>query len=576
MSKNAIQLVIQAAENGNRRDVPGNWTPKSTLSEVMETMQSEIQGVSLENATLRYLQKTVPQEIWFKTTLDDLGLRNGGRALLILRLGTPGTIVSSVKDPPKNDPLETAIQNLLNNNFDVDTKACIKTLLKIIDNVLQQPDNQDVRSIRMANPAFRDKVIDRKGGGKKTGLFQIYCKCLLLARSTHFSSYQKVEVLIACGFRLTEKPPPLLSQIDTGVECLVLAQENEDIQHLVKARRLLVTKAIQDLGMSSDDLPKFKNSPRLTEARDHALGRGPTGVASSSGEFDPYRGHRFDAKSAAVGKNLGPDGDYVSPTEQQLQALQTQQKQLESSMHRPLVDRGIVASLPSNTPSAVTMTSNVAPTVVGPSDGTLLANQFKKREEERRQREEGGFTTKAMRDLEKLKRQKVYSHAQLRVHFADGSSLEIKFLPKETIKVVHAVIKDCLLCPEKLDFDLFVAPPRRKLKQDSTLEEEGLVPAAKVFLSWKPNFAPDKQAPVGTFLKPDLFREGTAPSYPSAASLVESQQATTMAATSSDNSVVPSASDREETMLRRMMGQGRALAKSSNKDNKGGKPKWFK
>ena len=393
---------------------------------------------------------------------------------------------------------------------------------------------------------------------------------------THFSSCHKVEFLIACGFRLTEKPPPLLSQIDTGEECLVLAQENEDIQHLVKARRLLVTKAIQDLGMSSHDLPKFKNPPRLTEAGDHAVGRVPTGIASSSGEFDPYRGHRFDAKSAAVGKNLGPDGDYVSPTEQQLQALQTQQKQLESSMHRPLVDRGIVASLPSNTPSAVTMTSNVAPTVAGPSDGTLLANQFKKREQERRQREEGGFTTKAMRDLEKLKKQKVYSHAQLRVQFADGSSLEIKFLPKETIEVVHAVIKDCLLCPEKLDFDLFVAPPRRKLKQGSTLEEEGLVPAAKVFLSWKPNFAPDKQVPVGTFLKPDLFREGTAPSYPSAASLVESQQATTLTATSSDNSVVPSASDLEETMLRRMMGQGRALAKSSNKDSKGGKPKWFK
>ena len=180
-----------------------------------------------------------------------------------------------------------------------------------------------------------------------------------------------------------------------------------------------------------------------------------------------------------------------------------------------------------------------------------------------------------MRDLEKLKKQKVYSHAQLRVQFPDGSALEAKFLPKETIEVVKAVLKESFLCP--MDFDLYVAPPRRKLNDASTLEEEGLVPAAKVFLSWKVDSSPDKGAPIGTFLKPELFRDGRAPAYPSAKPLVQDESENRSAKknkSTDDNDKKPS---REDELLRRMLGKGRLGEKPKDgKSNNVGKPSWFK
>lgn len=175
-----IKLVLQSAETGERKDVPGTWTPKSTLSEIMDTM-----GVHLpvctwleNNAAIRYLQTVVPQSLWLKTTLKSMGLSQGGRALLILtksstNAGTNAIGSASQTDnqnvhmtDSQQDPLEASLQILFNSNFDSDTKACIIVLIKVLDNVLQKPQEPKVRSIRLANPAFAKKVVERKGGGR--------------------------------------------------------------------------------------------------------------------------------------------------------------------------------------------------------------------------------------------------------------------------------------------------------------------------------------------------------------------------------------------------------------------------
>lgn len=388
-----------------------------------------------------------------------------------------------------------------------------------------------------------------------------------------------VDFLIACGFEVQAAPPALLSaKMDTGDdECLVLV--NEETSHLIKARRLLMTKAIQELNMSAEDLPKYKPPPRLTEAGDHAAGRTP---AANSNEFDPYKGQRYDAMSAAVGKSMGPDGNYVSPTEQQLEKLQSQQQKIESSMHnKPLLDREICASLPntasSNSPAAVSATASN--TSGQKSDGSLIASQFARQQQERRSRESQGFTTKAMRDLEMLKKKKIYSHAQLRIQFPDGTILEAKFLPKERISLVKKVIQEeCLMRASAYDFDLYVAPPRRKLEEKETLEAQGLVPAAKVFLSWKGGAAPPKSAPVGTFLQSQLFREDAKPAYPSARALVDGEVQEPDAQQPTAKKTKPDKASREEEMVRRMMGQGGGLGGGAKKGGKpsSGKPKWFK
>jgi hypothetical protein len=167
-----IKLVLQAADNGSRSEVPGLWSPTSTIAHVMESMQSKLIGVSVENATIRYLQMIVPQSRWFKTTLGDMGLTQGGRALLILQLGlaAPTASTSSAQSQaenhiPKPTDLERALQMMLDSNFDADSKVCMTTIMKVLDNILQKPDEPKVRTIRMANGAFASRVVRCKGGG---------------------------------------------------------------------------------------------------------------------------------------------------------------------------------------------------------------------------------------------------------------------------------------------------------------------------------------------------------------------------------------------------------------------------
>jgi hypothetical protein len=531
----------------------------------------------------------------------------------------------------RSDNLEEAVANIFRNNFDEDSKACIVTLVKVLDNLLHQPGNPKVRTIRRHNRAFANTVGSCVGG---------------------------VEVLQACGFQYRNE-----QELE-----LVLLPEQERTEHLIRARNLLATCAVADLGMASDALPPYRPPPTLTSSTstttNATTGRSnaDTATPAAAAAFNPYRGHRHDVKSAAVGANLGPDrGDddaanYVSATERQLQLLQRQQAVLEAKLQQPLQDRAWIATLPASAASATTASAATVSTVTGnsnnntnnnnnnndtkapSSDGALLAQRAKRQHEERMQRETGGLTTKAMRDLERIKKQKVYTHCSLTIQFADGCKLNGKFLPKETIATVLAAVKKCMVVQtpqaqqhgqsqQPRNFDLYVTPPRRLLPPKSTLTEEGLVPAAKIFVSWKDGSTPDKNAPVGSYIDPRLFvTSSSSSSSPSSSTSTSQNQAAASAASSfpSAQSVVGSdraagsgsgsgsgnknaqettekKGSREEDLLKRMMGGkggglggGAAKKKPAAKDSKdakppppsvgggaggaagGGKPKWFK
>jgi UBX domain len=376
--------------------------------------------------------------------------------------------------------------------------------------------------------------------------------------------------LIACGFQVVDAQLSLLSKSENADKCLVLSKENEITNLLVDARCLLAKKAIEVLNMTNKELPKFK--PPVTITRSSDENSSISSIASQSG-FDPYKFYRYDAKSAAIGQNLGPESNYVSPTEQKLQALQSAQRILEQSLQNPILDREVVAYLPNSSSWTGVLEENVRisdhPSFpsTGPSDSSLLASQLQRREQDRRKREDQGFTTKAMRAVDKLSKQKVYSHVQLRIQFSDGSAIEAKFLPKETIMTVKDVIQESILLPNA-DFDLYVAPPRRKLSELSTLEEEGLVPAAKIFLSWKGNGVPEKGAGIGSFLKSDLFLGGGPPSFPIAKPI----------AITENKSDYDTKISREDMLLQRMLGKSGkpTMRKGEDKGTGDGKPKWFK
>jgi hypothetical protein len=172
---------------------------------------------------------------------------------------------------------------------------------------------------------------------------------------------------------------------------------------------------------------------------------------------------------------------------------------------------------------------------------------------------------------------KVYSHAQIRINFPDGTHLHAKFLPTETISAVRAIIKSSFKSNSQYDFELYVAPPRRLLNDNNSLEEEELVPAAKVHVSWKSNLG---NMPVGGFLRSELFdANNNASSFPEAKPIIPEKKAPP----SSSNSNVSNndtSQSKEDLLMARMMGKGllggKKKSSDASGDDKKGKPKWFK
>lgn len=294
--------------------------------------------------------------------------------------------------------------------------------------------------------------------------------------------------------------------------------------------------------------------------------------------FDPFKSQSFNIQAATVGapnpNSIAPDGG-KSSTDRKLEILQQKQKRLEESI-QTLTDREISAFLPYETGPIVSLSSPGDSILDAKGDGALLAAAAKKKIEERKKQAEGGFTTKSMREIERMKKAKVYSHAHLKIYFPDGARVDAKFLPSESIANVKEIILSTFL-PEYssvLQFDLFVTPPRRILIETKSLKEEGLVPAAKVHVSWKAGPSPGQP---GSYIHRHLFQSShlhtESRSFPNSVALSDTSKE------ESNNKNL-----KEEELMQRMLGKRSGLgvgtakkAKSDENQSKGiRKPKWFK
>jgi len=181
-------------------------------------------------------------------------------------------------------------------------------------------------------------------------------------------------------------------------------------------------------------------------------------------------------------------------------------------------------------------------------------------------------------DLEKLKQSKVYTFAQLRICFPDGHSLSCRFHPTESIESVKYVVRGALLSHSLSEFDLYVAPPRKVLQDSSTILSEGLVPAARVHVSWKGSSGPSAGS---SFIRPELFaghNTVNVPAFPEGRLLVDTARNDPTSSESSSKRTLD-----ENALLQRMMG-GKGAGLSNNSSNKKEsdknetkmQPKWFK
>lgn len=91
--------------------------------------------------------------------------------------------------------------------------------------------------------------------------------------------------------------------------------------------------------------------------------------------------------------------------------------------------------------------------------------------------------TKKMREAEAQRRMSRFPKVLIRILFPDRVAIQGIFTPQTTLLQVTEFVRRALRDEDKVNFYLFVVPPKRKLSDmRSTLWKEGLVPAAIVHL----------------------------------------------------------------------------------------------
>jgi hypothetical protein len=156
--------------------------------------------------------------------------------------------------------------------------------------------------------------------------------------------------------------------------------------------------------------------------------------------------------------------------------------------------------------------SAVAPkTSNSKDDSKLLAQHIQKQHASRQAAENRGFTTKAVGDLEALKKANDYSHTQLAIQFPNAMVVKANLLPQEMVRVVMDELRAHVFVREYAaslpPFELYITSPRQMLEPNKTLLEMGLImPATKVYVSWKQPLQVPKGDCSTWFMRPELLQ----------------------------------------------------------------------
>ena len=125
------------------------------------------------------------------------------------------------------------------------------------------------------------------------------------------------------------------------------------------------------------------------------------------------------------------------------------------------------------------------------------------------------------------------------------------------------------------------------------MQEEGLVPAAKIHVSWIIGAGPVKGSPPGSYLQRQFYQNVAISSgnaaFPASVGLMDSNKGTSSSGKKGGKAGgLNNQESREEELMQRMLGKRKGLlglgkgkdngnAKSQDGGKKGsGKPKWFK
>ncbi|OWZ23710.1 hypothetical protein PHMEG_0001346 [Phytophthora megakarya] len=191
-----------------------------------------------------------------------------------------------------------------------------------------------------------------------------------------------------------------------------------------------------------------------------------------------------------------------STTEVLVDALKCKQDQLVGHEKPP---RNTTVALEGRRPDSRIDSTDVT-TDGSRSDAHLLISSMKARRDEMEKTK--NFRTQAMRELDELKRKRVFQTALIRVQFPDRAVMQASFHPNETIQDVMDHVTECLAEQYKTSkFYLYVTPPTQKLATTKTLAELNLVPAALTYLSWMEEVPQTEVASIGFYFRSDLLMD---------------------------------------------------------------------
>eukprot|EP00979_Chaetoceros_neogracilis_P005930 scaffold1152_cov237-Chaetoceros_neogracile.AAC.1 len=397
-----LKVLVKCSWSGARIPTPSTLSTSSTLSQVITSISSSLPPLITKplgewnepQPFIVYMRTNVLKRDWDITKISDFC--DGGSILLTLNLPkddgreavvaeqpvASSTTISNDSPEPMDIDNGTIMLNpktpkeamtvILISNFDQESKECLLTIIKMVDNLLSKSDAK-FRSIRISNKSIEKKITSKIGGLD-----------LLLALGFEYDSSRKV--------RFDFDNSNNIADMDTEQsEMLVLRPENEDRELLVEARGQLCEVLTKELNAENiPSVPSAKSNPTVS-----------TGNEVKNTSFDPFRSQSYNIQAAAAGapnsSSMTPDGSSgKSTTERKLEILQQKQQKLEQSI-QSLGDRGITAFLPGDTGSIVVLNSPGDIMLDSKGDSSLLAGLAKKKMDERKQLEEGGFRTKSMR-----------------------------------------------------------------------------------------------------------------------------------------------------------------------------------
>ncbi|CAH0514316.1 unnamed protein product [Peronospora belbahrii] len=405
-----------------------------------------------EKFCLGFLRRGIDSNAFSSTTLKELGILSGS-AMFRVQSANEQLAASAAQSPsePSQTPRVIAaptspsssaspsivsealghIPSMPSDDVEMSDVSAEDKTTDIVTNILSDPENEKLRTIRLSNATFHRLVGQVKGG---------------------------IEFLISIGF-------VIISETQT----LVLNLNPSDKSVLEEGLRLLSIEA-DDLNISPEERPLLQEK-----------------------QVDPS----FDVfKSQITRMQMQPRGS--SMTEVLVDALKLKQEQLVGC-EKPPRNTTVILEIKQESDR-----TDLAREIGERSDAQLLMSSLKARQDKMEKAKT--FRTRAMRELDELKRKRVFQMVLIRVQFPDRAMMQASFHPNETIQDVMNHVTECLDDQYKVSkFYLYVTPPTQKLAATKTLVELNLLPAALTYLSWLEVPPQAEVASIGFYFRADVL-----------------------------------------------------------------------